>query len=146
MKRGEAHFSLSHAYTPTQIFQSVLCVVRWHKQTSLQSSQCQVCPQSICVNASVGSCSGGTASWCFTCIWRRTLILNNRNIETDSTKYDKDKRRQPTTNSAHIWRRSRELNPGHIGGRRALSPCANLDRLVFIASVIDILSRPMHNF
>ena len=29
--------------------------------------------------------------------------------------------REPT-NSAHIWRRGRESNPGHIGGRRALSP------------------------
>ena len=26
------------------------------------------------------------------------------------------------TNLAHIWRRVRELNPGHIGGRRAFSP------------------------
>ena len=30
--------------------------------------------------------------------------------------------REPTTNSTHIWRRVRESNPGHIGGRRALSP------------------------
>ena len=30
--------------------------------------------------------------------------------------------REPTTNSTHIWRRRRELNPGHIAGRRALSP------------------------
>ena len=29
--------------------------------------------------------------------------------------------REPT-NSPHIWRRVRESNPGHIGGRRALSP------------------------
>ena len=27
--------------------------------------------------------------------------------------------REPTTNSTHIWRRVRELNPGHIGGRPA---------------------------
>ena len=26
------------------------------------------------------------------------------------------------TNSTHIWRRRRDLNPGHIGGRRVLSP------------------------
>ena len=30
--------------------------------------------------------------------------------------------REPTTNSSHRWRRRRDLNPGHIGGRRALSP------------------------
>ena len=32
------------------------------------------------------------------------------------------KTRKPTTNSTHMWRRRRDLNPGHIGGRRALSP------------------------
>ena len=32
-----------------------------------------------------------------------------------------EKRREPTTNSTHIWRRRRDLNPGHIGGRRVLS-------------------------
>ena len=30
--------------------------------------------------------------------------------------------REPTTNSTHIWRRRQDLNPGHIDGRRALSP------------------------
>ena len=30
--------------------------------------------------------------------------------------------RELTTNSTHIWRRRRDLNPGHIGGRRVLSP------------------------
>ena len=30
--------------------------------------------------------------------------------------------REPTTNSTHIRRQVRESNPGHIGGRRALSP------------------------
>ena len=31
-------------------------------------------------------------------------------------------RREPTTNSTHIRRRVRESHPGHIGGRRVLSP------------------------
>ena len=30
--------------------------------------------------------------------------------------------REPTTNSTHIWRQRRELNTGHIGGKRVLSP------------------------
>ena len=30
--------------------------------------------------------------------------------------------RQPTKNSTQMWRRGRESNPGHSGGRRALSP------------------------
>jgi len=34
-------------------------------------------------------------------------------------------KREPTTNSTHIWRRRRDLNPGHIGGGRALSPLSN---------------------
>ena len=29
---------------------------------------------------------------------------------------------EPTTNSCHIWRRCRDINPGQIGGKRALSP------------------------
>ena len=33
-----------------------------------------------------------------------------------------EQRREPTTNSTHIWRRCGDLNPGHIGGRRVLSP------------------------
>ena len=33
-----------------------------------------------------------------------------------------EQRRESTTNSTHIWRQRRELNPGHIGGRRVQSP------------------------
>ena len=33
-----------------------------------------------------------------------------------------EQRREPTTNSTHIQHRDRESNPGHIGGRRVLSP------------------------
>ena len=33
-----------------------------------------------------------------------------------------EQRREPTTNSTHIWHRRRDLNPGQIGGRRVLSP------------------------
>ena len=33
-----------------------------------------------------------------------------------------EQRRESTTNSTHIWRPHGDLNPGHIGGRRALSP------------------------
>ena len=39
-----AHLPLSHTQTTTQIFQNAPCVVHWHTQTSLQSSQCLVCP------------------------------------------------------------------------------------------------------
>ena len=31
-------------------------------------------------------------------------------------------RREQTTNSTHIWCQHRDLNPGHIGGRRVPSP------------------------
>ena len=33
-----------------------------------------------------------------------------------------EERREPTTNSTHIWLRHWDLNPGHNGGRRGLSP------------------------
>ena len=33
-----------------------------------------------------------------------------------------EQRREATTNSTHIWHRRRDLKPGHIGGRRVLSP------------------------
>ena len=59
--RGGTYLPLSHMHTPSQIFQNTLCTVRWHRQ----SSQCLVCPLSICDNASVGSCSGGPGSLCF---------------------------------------------------------------------------------
>ena len=29
-----------------------------------------------------------------------------------------EQRREPATNSTNIWRRRRDLNPGHIGGRK----------------------------
>ena len=66
-RRGEGtHLSLSHTHTPTQIFFSnALCVARWHKQTSLQSSWWLACPWSTYDNALVGSCSGDPTSWCF---------------------------------------------------------------------------------
>ena len=41
--------------------------------------------------------------------------------------------REPTTNSTHVWHRVRESNPGHIGGRRALSllrqPCSTIQSI-----------------
>jgi len=40
-----------------------------------------------------------------------------------------EQRREPTTKSTHIWRRRRDLNPGHIGGRRVLSPLTSLKRM-----------------
>jgi len=33
-----------------------------------------------------------------------------------------EQRREPTTHSTHILRQVHESNPGHIGGRQALSP------------------------
>ena len=50
-------------------------------------------------------------------IWKCWVL---RRGEKRSTRR-KEQEREPTTNSTHIWRRRRDLNPGHIGGRRALS-------------------------
>ena len=47
--------------------------------------------------------------------------------------------REPT-NSTHIWRWVRESNPGHIGGRQALSPlrqpCSPISFILFHLSII----------
>ena len=62
------------------------------------------------------------------------LSRSNWNLEVlvyeERGKPDKnlsEQGREPTTNSTHIWRRRRDFNPGHIGGRRVLStlrhPC-----------------------
>ena len=52
-----------------------------------------------------------------------------------------EQRREPTTNSTHIWRRRRDLNPGHIGWRRALSPLCHLllPKTVIVRSKIQML-------
>ena len=44
---GGAHFQLSHAHIPTQIFQYALCIVCWPKHTSLNSSQCLECVRQL---------------------------------------------------------------------------------------------------
>ena len=36
---------------------------------------------------------------------------------------------RPITNVTHIWRRRRDLNPGHIGGRGVISPLRGKRRL-----------------
>ena len=50
------------------------------------------------------------------------------------------------TNSAHIWRRVRESNPGHIGGRRALSPlyqpCSLYPRMLRGRALVVPVLRP----
>ena len=54
--------------------------------------------------------------------------------------------REPTTNSTHLWRRRRDLNPGHIGGRRALSPLRHPLVQVYYSRLylgIEIASRPL---
>ena len=50
------------------------------------------------------------------------LVFEKRGKPEYSEKNVREQRREPTTNSTHIWRRRRDLNPGHIGGRQALSP------------------------
>ena len=42
-----------------------------------------------------------------------------------------EQRREPTTNSTHIWRQHRESNPGHSGGRLVLSPLRHPTSLAF---------------
>ena len=45
---------------------------------------------------------------------RRKLKYPDKNLS--------EQRRDQTTNLTHIWRRRRDMNPGHIDGRRVLPP------------------------
>ena len=57
-----------------------------------------------------------------------------------------EQRREPTTNSTHIWRRFRESNPGHIGGRRVLSPLRHpwdTDTYIFTWSIHEVKNNQM---
>ena len=60
------------------------------------------------------------------------LVSEERGKPEFPEKNLSEQSREPT-NSAHIWRRVRESNPGHIGGRRALSPlhqpCSQISNL-----------------
>ena len=40
-----------------------------------------------------------------------------------------EKGREPTTTSAYVWCRRRDLNPGHFGGRRVLSPLRKVKKI-----------------
>ena len=55
------------------------------------------------------------------------LVFEEREKPEYPGKNLSEQGREPTTNSTHIWRRRRDLNPGHIAGRRVLSllrhPC-----------------------
>ena len=51
-----------------------------------------------------------------------SVVFEERGKPEYPEKNLSEQEREPTTNSTHIWRRRQELNPGHIGGRRVLSP------------------------
>ena len=57
------------------------------------------------------------------CWFLRRRVNRNTRRKTSPIKREN----QMTTNSTHIWRRHRDLNPDHIGGRQELStmhhPC-----------------------
>ena len=50
------------------------------------------------------------------------LVFAERGKPKYPEKNLSEQTREPTTNSTHVWHRVRESNPGHIGGRRVLSP------------------------
>ena len=50
------------------------------------------------------------------------LVFKERGKPEYPEKNLSEQRREPTTNSTHVWRRHLDSNPGHIGGRRVLSP------------------------
>ena len=65
------------------------------------------------------------------------LVFEERGKPEYPEKNLSEQRREPTTNSTHIWRRRRGLNPRHISGRRELSPLHH--PLLQQASDIDVV-------
>ena len=45
------------------------------------------------------------------------LVFEEKGKPEYAEKNLSERRREPTTNSTHIWRRRRDLNPSLIGGR-----------------------------
>jgi len=54
------------------------------------------------------------------------LVFRERGKPEYPEKNRSEQGREPTTNSTHIRRRRQDSNPGHIGGRRVLSPLRHL--------------------
>ena len=50
------------------------------------------------------------------------LVFEERGKPEYPEKNLSEQGREPTTNSTHVWRRRRDLNPGQISGRRMISP------------------------
>ena len=66
--------------------------------------------------------SGSSSTWFLIEAKFGMLVFEERGKPVYPEKNLSEQRREPTTNSTHIWHRRRYLNPGHIGGRRVLSP------------------------
>ena len=52
----------------------------------------------------------------------KVLVFKEKRKPEYQEKNLSEQGREPTTNSIHIWRRRQDSKPGHIGGRRVLSP------------------------
>ena len=79
-------------------------------------------------------------------IWLCWFLRRGENRSAQRKKKPSEQRREPTTNSTHIWCRCWDLNPGHIGGRRVLSRlCHPLLIIVpYAKSVLKMLSQTWH--
>ena len=66
---------------------------------------------------------GSTSTdWFFVYLFPGWLVFEETGKPEYPEKNLSDQRREPTTNSTHMQRRRLDSNPGHIGGRRVLSP------------------------
>ena len=52
----------------------------------------------------------------------QVLVFGERGKPEYPEKNLSEQRIEPATNSTHIWQQRQDLNLGHIGGRRVLSP------------------------
>ena len=72
------------------------------------------------------------------------LVFEERGKREYPEKNLSEQGREPTTNSTHIWRRRQDLNPGHIGGRRVLSPLRHpCSPMTVMSAVFKIMFLPL---
>ena len=64
--------------------------------------------------------------------WNLEVFVSQERIKPEyQEKILSEQEWEPTTNSTHIWRRRRETNPHHTGGRRKNPPLWNQKPLLF---------------
>ena len=73
------------------------------------------------------------------------LVFEERGKQEYLEKNLSEQRREPTTNSTHVWRQRQDLNPGHSGRRRVLcttpTPCCTGNNAFCMFQILAVNKR-----